>query len=449
MSTDLTNLMQQVHDYFLQLFHQTSGATHGTTFLAFAPIGTPVTEDAYKRSRSDPAPSPGWAVEWFSGLANAIPAVTEGGLQMTEKSVDGFYNILLPGSQATPTNGDGDNALFHALKRQALQTFDQADLGSLQGSYRFRPVYARPRNWYDAALAANWTTYTVTSDMRASSTSDTDPPSSIARAPSTPPWIWRVVRDDMRPILQNPELLESVPFDEVVLDTPHQQFEGMPGGTLAGRTVLAESSAVPIESAQITPGAETADIGTSLQGNDVGQIVARSLPIVPGIGDTATIFSGVIDTASILQPRLQVARTAYLLRDTTSQPVVSQQISISLKYCLVDLDRHWLSLDYLSTRGWYMPGYTAGWASTGTAENNTGEFPILPVACLVIKDLTISVDATDDIDTAQQSAAFGPFSLVGRAVDTTNGTLRIDGMQIIGWVCQVMPKLPPLPSPEV
>jgi hypothetical protein len=373
--------------------------------------------------------------------------MTDGGLRMTEKSVDGFYNMLLLGSQIPPTNDGSDNALFYALKRQALQAFDQAKLGSMQGPFQFHPVYTRPRDWYDGAIAANWTTYTVTCDTGTSSTSDTPASSSIGNTPSTPPWMWRIARDDLRPILQNSDLLERLRFDEVVLDTPRPQFEELPGISFAGRTAPAKPSAVPIENAQIMPGLEASKIRVSVEESHISQIATRPLPIISEISDTATINIGEIGTASILQPRLQVARAAYLLRDTTSQPVASQQLTISLKYCLVELDRHWLSLDYLSTQGWFMPGYAAGWASTGTAENNTGVFPVLPIACLVVKDLTIAVDATDDVDAAQQSAAFGPFSLVGRTVDTITGTLRIEGMQIIGWVCQVMPKLPPLPSP--
>jgi hypothetical protein len=151
----------------------------------------------------------------------------------------------------------------------------------------------------------------------------------------------------------------------------------------------------------------------------------------------------------ISQPSLIATRlTPQIINSTSSQAVTSHTIQLTFKYCLMSVDRPWLSQAFLSLPNWQVTGYQAGAFSTGTAQNNPGFFPALPVVFLAIKDLQITADWTEsDVSAARQSAALGPFSLLGRTIDDKSPTLSCNGLQIIGWICQIMPDLPPNDSP--
>jgi hypothetical protein len=43
----------------------------------------------------------------------------------------------------------------------------------------------------------------------------------------------------------------------------------------------------------------------------------------------------------------------------------------------------------------------------------------------------------------------GPFSLVGRSISAEKNVLRCEGMQIVGWVFEPMPLLPPAGDPAI
>jgi len=50
--------------------------------------------------------------------------------------------------------------------------------------------------------------------------------------------------------------------------------------------------------------------------------------------------------------------------------------------------------------------------------------------------------SANDVAAAGNSAAFGPFSLMGISA-SQSGVLSIPGVQIIAWICSLQPKLPP------
>ena len=61
---------------------------------------------------------------------------------------------------------------------------------------------------------------------------------------------------------------------------------------------------------------------------------------------------------------------------------------------------------------------------------------------LVIKNLQISGWSSADLDALTQSASLGPFSFAG-GKEVVSGTLTAPGLQVIGWVCDLVPPLPP------
>ncbi len=144
MGVDISNLMQQVNDFFLHLYHQTSGAAPETTFLAFEPVGIPITLDMFKLHADDASYSQPLAAEQFSMLADTIPTINADVFQHTGKSIEDFYELLIKGAQhATP--GSDESILFDSLKGQAQQEFDQIWLARCKGRSSFtQPILRRP-----------------------------------------------------------------------------------------------------------------------------------------------------------------------------------------------------------------------------------------------------------------------------------------------------------------
>jgi hypothetical protein len=145
---------------------------------------------------------------------------------------------------------------------------------------------------------------------------------------------------------------------------------------------------------------------------------------------------------------------------------------MSFDYCVVQLTRPWLSGDFLATPGWYVPGMAEGSYSSGpepvvsalagstsapagTSSSATQQQPatygpltFIPTAFVAIKNLVMNASAIDGGATSTGPvSAFGPFSLVN-ATGAANA-LTAPGIQVIGWICEAQPQLPPATDPAL
>ena len=130
-----------------------------------------------------------------------------------------------------------------------------------------------------------------------------------------------------------------------------------------------------------------------------------------------------------------------------AQPVSSSNYVLSFDYCLVNLTRPWLSAPFLTAARWYIPGLKSGDCGGGRYESKAQPFAFLPAKFIVVKDLRISAQwSEEDRKYAQNSASLGPFNLTEKKFE--NDALTCPGMQVIAWLCQVMPVLPPVSDPS-
>ena len=117
--------------------------------------------------------------------------------------------------------------------------------------------------------------------------------------------------------------------------------------------------------------------------------------------------------------------------------VAASAAEISFDYCIVDIGRPWYHAAFIDDGFWRVPGQAKGALS---ANDGHGQ-PALPVACVAICRLRIRADWTpEDIGNLEQSAQFGPFNIDSTVKD---GAIGHEGVQIIGWLLQDMPLLPP------
>ncbi|HKP39300.1 MAG TPA: hypothetical protein VJT71_20755 [Pyrinomonadaceae bacterium] len=124
----------------------------------------------------------------------------------------------------------------------------------------------------------------------------------------------------------------------------------------------------------------------------------------------------------------------------------AENVSIIFDCCVVRIRRPWMDTAFINSRDWYIPGKIIGELTTPSSRHIN--LTLLPTAMIVIKNLNIQAKWTDaDRQIAANATAFGPFRITSGIV---NECLTHTGMQVIGWLLERMPMLPPnAPPPTV
>lgn len=137
-------------------------------------------------------------------------------------------------------------------------------------------------------------------------------------------------------------------------------------------------------------------------------------------------------------------------------------LRFSFSHTLVTISRPWLTYNLMATKGWnlgnlYSKGKLSNGAKTG---QDASAWPLLPTAFVAAKDLWISAKwSKSDRDLIKKSLSagggfsIGPFSIGGSyASSSSNATyqasfvgddIKIDGVQLIGCISQIVPYSPP------
>jgi hypothetical protein len=406
MSNPIDDMMQPVYSMLLSGYQSQTGSL--SAVLAFEPIGIPLSDSMFALPGAT-APSGEMAIEQVSELANFLPGIANGMIEMSDRTVDGFYAALLGAQPGAGT----DAGSFAAGLAAAKQSFDLTLNTYELPNYPYHPIFATPPDWYDASNSQNWSQYS--SGQNASSAGGaTPPPNPPVAPPSLPPIRWHVP-----PMADQVPGVDRIPVDE----QPITLRPGFIRNELSVRPMAATVSpavSIPMSAVQVaTP-------MTALQ-----------------VATPTTALS--VNRSAMLSAALQVRQQAAA---APQQPVTSTGPSINFDYCLVRMQRRWLSEAFLSSPGWYLNGYQAGSLSGGAASPPTQAFDAVPAAFIVVRNLKIQATwSPEDSQAIQNAAGVGPFSLAGRSFDSS--TLSRDGMQIIGWVCERQPLLPPLSDPAL
>jgi hypothetical protein len=475
MALDLMPLINDFDAYFLGLYHQaaapasggpgsaqtaggqTAGSPAGTTqtagaapaigakaaigpFLAFANLGTPITPDMFMLK--DGTLYDGLAVEQFSSLANALPTIQDGSIMGAGLlTVDGLYGLMLEQSQAVSAS---DMEAFGAVKRNAQKAFDSTLSGLTPGAGEFHPAIPTPANWPFPAAAAAWSsrsfeqTETIVVEPPPAPSPGPRPPVPQAIAPR--PWTWHVAPDNLAGTIGHVQAVRtSVPPPQVVLlpaqlATHPVAIRPMLAASMVARTAqfaAASPSAAPAPAPGVHPVMAPAMMAGAM-------VMARPSPATP---------PPQVVSATFVRSDVMMLHVAELSRQSVPQAVTAKSLKLSFDYCLVRATRPWLSTGLLALRNWYVPHTKAGEFASGTGIGS-GSFEVMPAAALVVKNLLIEADwSSDETAVLGKLDKFGPFSLVGRSASTEKNSLRCEGMQIVGWVFEPMPCLPPSSDP--
>ncbi|MET0984382.1 MAG: hypothetical protein ABW034_03140 [Steroidobacteraceae bacterium] len=434
----LDEVFASLHDVILERFRAERGGAVGNAFVAFE-FGTPIPDDTFRLKDPGRTLSPELAVEFMSQHANTVPEVKDMLFRRRPYTVEGQYGLMLAGASSVDA---ASMDMLGAIKRAAMADYDQT-LGSLIGPYRYRPVYATPVNWYDESQQGNWTHVDI-------SRSDTPP----AAAPPINPKLrnWRIAPDAVKGMLAQPVSASNIErFPAAVI---RQAALTRRSARLLDTASEFDVNATVLLRAQ--PAVSTAAVGTQLRtassrvssaATDLQSArLMRPLAVERPEPEPA-IAAARVPIGSLIAADASWQLANAIEADTTEQPVVTDRFSISLDICLVSLRRPWVADALLTLPSWFVPGFKQGEFSQAD-EEEAGPFAVLPTACILIRNLAVTAQWSDQDSAAiEQSANLGGFALFGRTFDRNSATLSVQGMQSIAWVCEPMPTLPPASSP--
>ena len=133
---------------------------------------------------------------------------------------------------------------------------------------------------------------------------------------------------------------------------------------------------------------------------------------------------------------------------TTTTTGIKDQIKVSFKYQVVGIRRNWLFMPFLMSNNWFISDAERG-SLSGKDGDVQGIFNMVAQKFIAIKDVTLEADFNDaDAKALNGAFAIGPFSL-DRNAGIQNGTLTIPGLQIIAYLDQTLPAIPPRSAPSI
>jgi hypothetical protein len=482
MALDLMPLINDFNAYFLGLYHQaaappsgargsvqtsggqapgnttgspagatpTTGATqaNGTKagigpFLAFANLGTPITPDMFMLK--DGTLYDGLAVEQFSTLANALPTIQDGSIMGAGLlTVDGLYSLMLEQAQAVSAS---DMEAFGAVRRDAQKAFDATLPGRTPGVGEFHPAIPTPTDWPFPTAAAAWSSRVFEQTQTVAAAPTPSPPPSTPPVPRPPvpqaitprPWTWHVAPDNLAETIGSVQAVRAnVPPHQIVLPPAKLNTHPVALRPMLAATMVTRNTQF---SAADTGAAPAIAAAHPVMMSAVGPMVMTRPN--PAVAPPPTV------SATFVRSDVMMLHVAALSQQSVPQAVTAKSLKLSFDYCVVRATRPWLSPGLLALRNWYVPHTKAGEFASGTG-TGTGSFEVMPMAALVVKNLVIEADwSSEETAVLGKLDKFGPFSLVGRSVSTEKNALHCEGMQIVGWVFEPMPCLPPAGDPAI
>jgi hypothetical protein len=345
---------------------------------------------------------------------------------MSTSRISELYNdeILGPAIPFVPDDVTDDTEkqtrieAFNKAKADAIRRWENIKaLSQLEGAgVEFRPSTATPGKWWDRTDAGVWTRQSFQVKGAATLPGHPTPP---------PDRLLRMKVDDnaLRPVLQS----------HVVAPAPPQPSPA----PVHPQVMLSRSTLVmarPVFTAALTNDAARA---ASLRATPaIRREVMLDRPLT-----AVAMHNEVTPKIATLPFRQRVEIESLLATNAPMQPVVTSDVTISFDYCVVNVIRPWLHEAFLNNPSWRIPGLGKGQLSA----NDGHGLPALPVGFVAVKNLSIQAPWTpDDITNLEQSVQFGPFNFDSKVI---NGAVAHDGLQIIGWMLQDLPDLPPNAAP--
>jgi hypothetical protein len=433
MSLSLDSIHQPLNDFFLNHFKTDAGSP---VVFRFDKFGSVISDaDFIDPNLPDLGYSANLATEKFSDLVNRVPIEDPDGLNIfiSQAQIDQIYEGLLGPALPFIRQGADDQTKesirtsFESLKSGAVRLFETINSESSTGlHFAFKPSLASPRDWYDKTKKDNWTTHSF---------NITEPATSTPVDNSPRFQLWRKKIDDatmaqLVPSAANAQLAEPARLATTLLvahpTRPVQTTPSVVNAAFRSASPLMMARFNPVTAARVAPtniSADRAPANTAAVRFDLGKVYLRQARTIP-----------VNENIAVLQ---------YIKCNAPTQPATTNNISVSFDYCVVNISRPWYRQGFVNDTSWFIPNKTKGELTAPV--DHGANLILLPVAAVAIKNLRIQAQwPAADIASSQEATEFGPFKVDSGIV---NNTLSHEGIQIIGWLLERMPNLPPNDSP--
>ena len=441
------NLIQQIHDFFL---NQYNGSLDGTnTFLAFEPLGLMISPNDFQFNGSFNATV---AQQQVSIMADTVPAISDVFEPDAFNKISDQYGQLVGDGEnmvgtlefcdanIDPSQTDQYLAYFGFLKKIAQQKFSQTgeQASILDPSAQVAACNVTPSTWYDPTSPI-WRHKTFQSATPAT-TSTTNPTAPVLN--------WKLGLN-----------LQKTPVTGTVYTTlnTHLKLLNIAPESAAVATPVAAQPAASITAAPVNrmmmerPMAFKMRQAQTANTQSVQPIRSEAIMARPVITQAAPIMLNkgnysVLRTAVPFSQMVNVNRVIGLNNNAVTQPVNSSQFSVDFSYSLVRIEREWMYQPLIDKASiWYSLTNLAGDYSTGkNSSDNQGLWRCIPKAMIVVKDLSISAQwSAADIQMAASSFGFGCFNISNSPpITSASQQLSAPGIQVIAWICEVIPQLP-------
>ena len=434
MALSLDSIHQPLNDFFLNHFKTDSGSPVVFRFDKFGSVLSDA--DFIDPKLPDSGYSANVATEKFSDLVNYVPIEDPDGLNIviSQARIDQIYEGLLGPAVLFIRQGADDQTKesikdsFELQKSEAVRLFDKIHLESSTGlAFDFKPSLASPRDWYDKTKKDNWTTHSFNITEPATSTPVNNGPRFQ---------LWRKKIDDatmaqLVPSAANAQLAEPARLATTLLvahpTRPVQTTPSVVNASFRSARPLMAARFNPVTAARVAPTNirdHRASANTAAVRFDLGKVYLRQARTIP-----------VNEKIAVLQ---------YIKCNAPTQPATTNNISVSFDYCVVNISRPWYRQGFVNDTSWFIPGKTKGELTAPV--DHGANLILLPVAAVAIKNLRIQAQwPAADIANSQEATEFGPFKVDSGIV---NNALSHEGIQIIGWLLERMPNLPPNDDPS-
>ncbi|MEM9679256.1 MAG: hypothetical protein AAF901_02945 [Bacteroidota bacterium] len=420
------NLIENIRDFFKEKY---DGIKDSESFLSFEPVGSAIDIEDFKDSFGNVSEQ--MAIEQLSIIGDRLPEIDD--LYITDtSSLSDSYKLLIDTAEFNTEYLDDGVLPIYAEKideaRQNLEGFESASLITPQGE--FLPIQPSIDNWFESE-GSFWTKKEFSTQEEESASDD----KKAVKPKQLKPLNWRFN------IADNPALFKTLKAVPVKKSTKkatlnvNKSFTPLLLNTNVSKVLRANQK---VKKSKL-----------KLKKNKRQDALALR-PKTSQVNIKPIQWQGLKNIKHLaLADRLQVTSKVVASDTTPPKPVDSDHFKMSFWYCIVNLHRPWIDRSLFDVADWwYCKGLDAGFFSTGEkSTSNNGKIKCYTTAMILIKDLEISAAWTErDKEMAKQNGALENFNISN--AEFHGNTLKTKGIQIIGWICNVLPKLPSTSGPS-
>ena len=441
-----TDLMASVYDKLAEVFNINNNSSN--RFLQMAWPAMPLDPANFKNEAGEYDPH--LAAETFADLVNIAPTSNQLQFENSGYEIDDLYQIIL--TSARPHGIAQEEVVgnpLYKLFQDAKFEFDTQKRGSLRDPNLFyRVCKAMPVRWYDEK-STSWTKVKL-GESTIKPISTHSPFQQKGGAQLIKKGVWRIKPKKMNFDKITAALTKQVNLDSKIV----KPILTLPAIQASSPAIQASSPAIQASGPAIQASGPAIAVPIMLNPSIAGILTAKKL-VPKNVFVKPAKLIGQLKKEQIDYKNLSLKMKAVnwkeqqllhrcLTNSLPTRPASSKTngYRIEFEYCHVTIDREWLKLALLANRGWYMVGTSSQEYSTGMAANNGGMFPLLPTSFIVIKNLKIKANwSAEDKQNIKDAIGYGPFDV--RKKTFKNNLMEVKGMQVIAYISNVTPILPP------